>query len=384
MVRECNACIEPSSKLKRCSGCHKVWYCSITCQKSDWVRHIFACKPRRPINTADHLALAVRNDLLPHDPQTCKDYGFDRALTAENNSKLFGLYIGLIERMDIPAKTINDWRVRGVLVEEIKAAYSQIPAQSRGGYFPWFLQNQHLLTTSPQAATDSQLNDERDIMIRRAWHFTGGAETDSPEDIRTSIARMPRDKRMCHLFYELLLSKWYPAPFHSLWIPFGFCSCANEAEEMCLGRLYQGLITKCTFDEFCDAFSSARILNLFHEKGISVNVRNLGDALQGHNTNKSVWSLKQFAIRTDEENAKAAVRSPFAFDYGFMNCRNDSEKQALKKVYRTFFERRDADPLALHDAAIHGNIFGYIRSLMKLNAKYERLMKNPYPLPDVE
>ncbi|KAG1746941.1 hypothetical protein EDB19DRAFT_1688545, partial [Suillus lakei] len=63
MVRECNACREEPSDLKRCSGCHKVWYCSVSYQKSVWVQHIFACKPRRPITTADHLALAVRNNL---------------------------------------------------------------------------------------------------------------------------------------------------------------------------------------------------------------------------------------------------------------------------------------------------------------------------------
>ncbi|KAG0692608.1 hypothetical protein DFH29DRAFT_839651 [Suillus ampliporus] len=383
MVRQCDACTESSSDLKRCSGCRKVWYCSPDCQRSAWVRHIFTCKPRRPITTADHLALAVRNNLFPQDVQTCKDYGFDRAFTVENRSKLLGLYIGLMERMDIPAKTINDWRVRGVLVEEIKAAYDKIPAQYRGGYFPWFLQNQHILDTSP--AADSQSNDEGDAMFRRAWCFTGGAETDSLEVIKASIASMPQDKQTCHLLYTMLLSKWHPAPFHDLWIPFGFCTCIHEEEEMHLGGLYQDLITKCTFDEFCDAFSSSRILDLFRNNGISVEfpipLRYLADVLQSSIMTKSVWFLKQFAIRSDEENVEGRVVNSVAVDYGFMNCRKDSEIQALKKVYRTFFERRDADPLALHDAAISGNIFGYLGSLMKLNAKYERLMKNPYPLP---
>jgi len=59
------------------------------------VSHIFAWKRRRSITTADHLALAVRNNLFPQDPQTCKDYGFERAFTVENRSKLLGLYIGM-------------------------------------------------------------------------------------------------------------------------------------------------------------------------------------------------------------------------------------------------------------------------------------------------
>ncbi|KAG1746942.1 hypothetical protein EDB19DRAFT_1926927 [Suillus lakei] len=383
MVRQCDTCSKSTSNLKRCSGCHKVWYCSTTCQKSNWVRHIFACKPRRPITTADHLALAVRNNLLPQDPQTSKDYGFECAFTAENRSNLLGLYIGLIERMGIPAKTINDWRVRGVLVEEIKAAYYKIPAEFRGGYFPWFLQNQHVLNVS--SGVDSQSNDKGNAMVRRAWRFTGGAETDSLEDIRAGIASMSQHRRTCHFFYGLLLSKWHPAPSQDLWMAFGFCSCTCEEEEMYLGGRYQDLIAKCTFNEFCDAFCSSHILDLFHKNGISMNVRHLADILQNNSTLKSVWLLKQFAIRTDEESAEGCiVVNPVGVDYGFMNCKKDSEIQALKKVYRTFFERPGADPLALHDAAIHGNIFGYLGSSMKLNAKYERLMKNPYPLPLLE
>lgn len=380
MVRQCTACCE-SSDLKRCSGCHKAWYCSVACQKSHWVEHIFACKPRRSITTADHLALAVRNNLFPQDTQTCEDYGFERAFTAENRSKLLGLYIGLMDpgRIGIPTKTIHDWRVRGVLVEEIKAAYYKLPAGSRGNYFPWFLQNQHILNPSTDA--DSQSKNKGDAMVLRAWRFTGGAETDSPAEIRARINGMPRDRKSCHLFYTMLLSKWHPAPFDDLWIPFGFCSCNCEEEEMYLGGCYQVLITKCTFDEFHDAFCSARILDLFRKHGIDVDVRYLSDVLQGHRVRKSVWDLKQFAIQTDEQNPKGRMVNSVVCDYGFMNCRKDTEIQALKKIYRTFFERRDADPLALHDAAIRGDIFGYLGSLMKVNAKYERLMKNPYPLP---
>lgn len=285
-------------------------------------------------------------------------------------------------RMAIPPKTIHDWRVRGVLVEEIKAAYYKLPADNRGGYFPWFLQNQNIL--DPSAAADILRHDQADAMVLRAWRFTGGAETDSPEDIRARLTSMPRDKQSCHVFYTMLLSKWHPAPFDDFWIPFGFCSCVSEEEEMYLGGRYQDLITKCTFDEFHDAFCSARILDLFRKHGIDVDVRYLADVMQNHRMNKSVWDLKQFAIRTDKENAEDGIVNSIACDYGFMNCRKDSEIQALKKVYRTFFERRDADPLALHDAALRGDIFGYLGSLMKLNAKFERLMKNPYPLPVLE
>lgn len=83
------------ANLKRCSGCQNVYYCSTACQNYDWVYHIFDCNPRRQINTADYLARAVREDVLPVHPQTCEDYGFNRAITDDEKSNLLSLYIGM-------------------------------------------------------------------------------------------------------------------------------------------------------------------------------------------------------------------------------------------------------------------------------------------------
>ena len=97
MVKTCHKCHGQSedhkeANLKRCAGCRKVYYCSAACQKADWVEHIFNCKPHRPINTADHLALAVRRNQLPLHRQTCEDFGFNYAFTHGEEENLFGLY----------------------------------------------------------------------------------------------------------------------------------------------------------------------------------------------------------------------------------------------------------------------------------------------------
>ncbi|KAI9567087.1 hypothetical protein HD554DRAFT_1023623 [Boletus coccyginus] len=52
-------------------------------------------------------------------------------------------------------------------------------------------------------------------------------------------------------------------------------------------------------------------------------------------------------------------------DYGFINCRDDSERRQLKRVYKAFFDTPDGDPLALHEAAIKGNIHGYISKVRR-------------------
>ena len=49
--------------------------------------------------------------------------------------------VGLFKVLDISPKKIHDWRTHGVLVDKIKTAFYKLPEDSRGGYFPWFLQN---------------------------------------------------------------------------------------------------------------------------------------------------------------------------------------------------------------------------------------------------
>ncbi|KAH7890143.1 hypothetical protein F5I97DRAFT_642652 [Phlebopus sp. FC_14] len=385
MPRQCHFCHGRSddydeANLKRCSGCQKVYYCSTSCQKYDWVSHIFDCKPRRPINTADYLALAVRQNLLPQHPQTCDDYGFSRAFDPQDKSKLLGLYIGLIEVMEISPKTIHNWRVRGVLIDEIKLAYYKIPETSRGGYFPWFLQNEHLLTGGPPS--EAQMRSEGDAMILRAWQYTGGNPKDSAESVRAAISCLDAEEQKCHALYALLLTKWHPCPSLPIWIDFGFCACEGEEEEMWLGGRYQELISECTFKEFCNAFRSSTLLDLFGAKEIIMDLisSSVQDVLRG--PHKSVWCLKQVALQ-DDPNFQ--VPNPVWFDYGFMNCKNDSEKRQLRRVYKAFFASPGADPLALHEAAIKGKIHGYVSNIVKgtKNPKFERLMKNMYPLHGV-
>ncbi len=44
-VRCCNVCRNPTyDKLKVCTGCKTVYYCSPECQKADWTKHSAQCK----------------------------------------------------------------------------------------------------------------------------------------------------------------------------------------------------------------------------------------------------------------------------------------------------------------------------------------------------
>jgi hypothetical protein len=323
-------------------------------------------------------------DLIVHPRNVkqpcCSAYTLVCILTSLAYAIFFKVHTGLIKCFDIPPKTVHKWRVRGVLVDEIKNKFSQLPEGSRGLYYPWFLENEHIIALAglPLCAADAA--------VMRAWRFTGGSEGDSVEKIKAAIARKPVEEQDCHLLYSLLLSELHPAPSIDLWVNFGFPSCRSQEEEMELARLYRNLIRTCTFKEFCDAYRTHRLPDLFDSNSLQVNNRvHFQNVLQA-GWRKSVWYLKQTVAQEDFTEAESNMVPAVSVDYGFANCRNDSEKRRLWKVYKDFFNSPNGDPLALHEAAMVGNIHGYVSSVANglQDPMFQRLMKNPYPVPEFD
>jgi MYND finger len=376
MVHLCRECEQLAAR--RCSGCKipTAWYCSEKCQRHDWPLHIFECNPTKPINTAYHLARAVYQNLFPNDPQTRLDYGFVRAFTPENQSKLLGLYIGLISRMNVEPKTIHRWRLKGTLVEEIKSAFEKLPQNNRGGYFPWFLQNQWMI--NPELTPPTNPVNET---LLRAWQYADGSPTSTREEIDVARASWPKDKQECFYFCTILLSSWHPSPEQAVWLNFGFCTCRDEHSETPLALLYRRLIALSSFDELYTAYVSSELIALFDRKGLKHDreqIHHLDDVLAGSpRMTKTVWSLKQYVVLDD---IYMSASLPIAIDYGFAKCEGETEMLALKEVYKQFFAHPAADAIKLHEAAIEGRLFEYVGGFVKLKKKLKRLMNNPYPL----
>ena len=228
------------------------------------------------------------------------------------------------------------------------------------------------------------MDDVANAALLRAWRFTGGSQWYSAEEIKAAIARKPVEEQYCLFLYKLLLSKWHPSPSLNFWVNFGFASCRVPEEEMWLGCLYQRLIHMCTFKEFCDAYRTHRLPHLFDSKGLRViNPVQFQDILQSQ-WRKSVWYLKQAIAHEDFTKTESNMVPAVSVDYGFVNCRDDSEKRRLKKVYMDFFDSPNGDPLALHEAAVKGNIYGYISTVVKdlQDPMFQRLMESSYPLFD--
>jgi hypothetical protein len=179
MVKCAGFCEEESEGTMRCAGCSPtVVYCSKACQIAHWPTHIFVtvCYQYRgkTVPTAYHLRRACFRDLLPTDKQTLEDYGFNRAFTPANQSMLLGLYQGLFTCYEIPPKAVHTWRRDGILIQEIRRVYEEVPSQFGGGsYYPWFLEHQDLLDPSLKSSTKVA----EDFILEatmRAWRHIGG------------------------------------------------------------------------------------------------------------------------------------------------------------------------------------------------------------------
>jgi hypothetical protein len=355
-----------------------VYYCSSKCQRKHWPLHIFDCNPTKPINTAHHLARAVIQDRFPDDLQTCEDYGFERAFCVENQSNLLGLFKGLILNMGLEPQTIHRWRLKGILVGEIKRAFETLASESRGRYYPWFLKNQWVLDWNMPLP----IEDPHRTMLR-GWQYAGGSSTATKEEINVAKAKWPEDKHECLFFCVNILGDWQARPEHDIWLHFGFCTCKDGDSAEALTRLYRRLLFRCSFDQLCTAYKSSTLVTLFDSKGLTserLSFRHLEEVLLTSPDLKSVWPLKRYVVAN---SGRITMPQPVAVDYGFSNCEGETEMQQLKEVYVQFFAHGDANPIELHEAAVAGSLFEYVRRFIRLPKKFRRLMKNPYPQEDM-
>ena len=393
VVHLCASCDEESPDAKRCSGCHKAWYCSTQCQTSHWRFHIFDCKVGQPISTVYHLSRAIYGDVIPVDAQTRIDYGFDKAEKAVGGNAqnmLCGLYRGLFIYHEITEKEIRRWQQEGRLVEGIKTAFEALPPNNRGGYYPWFLEHQYLLDGSPLDEDDvARKTEERaSTMLREGWVATGGSPNDTRQQIEAKLAALPEERRACHHFYAMIFSHSHPSPSLKAWLQFGFVAADSTGQEISFGQKYAELLQLCTFEEFCAAYETSSIPALFDRYGVHLwDSARFRDVMAGTpRVNKSVWNLKQYidelvALQPGED-LPPLIPSVIC-DYGYMNCKTPAERKLLDDMYMQLFQKRGMDPVTLHEACIKGRLVEFTKGFVKLapsTAKYTRLLKNPYPL----
>lgn len=272
------------------------------------------------------------------------------------------VYTLLVDDLGIKTKTIHQWREAGALSAMMKHTFNTqlSSAQLQGVEYEWFCQ--HESTFGPGGSAPE--SDETTMWLLDAHHTA-----------RELIARTATNGAR-------------PAPCDGtgLWVSFGFCGCSDQDEEAYLGSQFLFLFRTATFQEFVDACATSTLTKLFSDKGLPIGSPYIQDALTDRPSAKSVWTLKEFVCADEEMRQDSKPPLPICVDYGFFNCRNSEEEACLRSIYKIILDKPDSDPLALHQACLRGELFDHCRQLLDLDppGKFRRLMRNVYPLPEVE
>lgn len=382
----CHHCSESPTTLKRCSSCLSVWYCSPTCQTSDWPIHLVDCILDRPITTADQLVAYVYRRYLPSDPETQRDFGFIHSPDREETIMRLDVYSKLILEHKVNSKVIHRWQKGSQLGEMIKQTFDakMTPLERQQELCLWFCQHMSTFDTPPRTQDETIAWFQK--AQQEAWYFIGRPRSDSHDTIQSSIQTFTEPQADCFLFITLILAGQHPGPGVKGWMSFGLCGCNSLGEENYLVRQHKTLITQVGFDAFCQAYDSSSLTKLFSDNGLEIPNRFVLDVLAGSPTSyKSVWSLKDFVCAEHNVGEPLRPDRTISWDYGVFNCSNQQEMAALLKAYKQVLTRPDADPLALHEACVTGKLFEYVNKFasgLKPEEKFRRLIKNAYPLPD--
>lgn len=363
----------------RCPLCDQGSYCSARCA-SQSPAHRFRCAGRA-LTTADYLESAVLADEIPDDPQTMEDLGFDRCKTWFQQSHLLGLYIGLFQGLNVSSDEIDSWNRNGTLIENIISKYETLPKHKQGGYFPWFINNRHILekrTKTYPRHSGNQLVDA----IRDAAVFLGLEDHD-----KRFKELQPVEKRDCFLLFAMAQKHMHPNPMGpgDLWYRFGFCICGDEHDEGELGSLYSTLlggdkfrvdyakslgedaapqpgIPKASFEQFWTAYNDGEVIPLMDRYGLEEGRRRfpgLGPflALRHSTRHPMVWRLKHslaFEAAAVNIPAEALLGAQY---YGFSSSLNARTRIELRSLYKSLMGRRD--PLEIERARSEGRLFSY-------------------------
>ena len=73
----CSQCLNSSSDLKRCSKCHRTSYCSISCQRQDWIYHKYECSHLHTITDEYDLTRLFLRLIIRYQ----KDHGIENSPT---------------------------------------------------------------------------------------------------------------------------------------------------------------------------------------------------------------------------------------------------------------------------------------------------------------
>jgi hypothetical protein len=397
-VKLCASCCEVET-TRRCSHCGGAQFCGKTCEREMPLSHLLKCNMRQ-VTSADYLYEDVLGDELPTDPQVRQDYWFDRCQNKNEESHLGGVFAGLVHYHPnhITREELHQWRSdpggNPYLVAKIVEKFEELPNNSRGGYFPWFLRYRtrfelpDCYRSIPRAPCPmTQLQN----MQARARKYL------APEDQHKDVEDLtPFAKMHCFVFYCMAVDLLYPPPInreHCHWFDFGFVVSHDQHEEGRLGSMYNTMLfgsisheeyarsigssnmvewmnkraPTCSFDEFWKAWEKGKLMTMFNKCWPDLPTENplmlaeynlltrLRVFLEAEIPRPSIWRLCHFLAMEDVsvESAASGIAQA-ARDYGFSEQLDARTIMELRDFYVQLLKK--AEPMAIHRERIEGNL----------------------------
>jgi hypothetical protein len=275
------------------------------------------------------------------------------------------LYVGIIKYHNISSEELHRWRTESILVDKIVEVFSKIPEGFRGGYYPWFLRNRHILEGEQEVIRDE---DDVDKYIRERYS-EASAYLDTADRTKAVEDLTPFAKQYCFMFFSILLDGMYPPPEMThldLWYDFGFVVCSDVHAERELSNYYQRLLLAnkpardhfrslrmehlappefpaCSFTDFWKAWEAGSLMELFGRYDTSQRADSaLREFLSypGKSPRPSAWRLKHFlAIEDANVLTMAPEIAAAAMEYGFHPQLDTRTRLDLRDFYIRVFQR---------------------------------------------
>ncbi|CAN9411672.1 unnamed protein product [Alternaria alternata] len=301
---------------------------------------------------------------MPDEGDVLEDFGFNNTSSYQDRTYLLGLYRGLYLSGSFSAEDLHKWRTGGILAEKIEEFYYGIPEQSRGGYFPWYLQNRHVLSRPGTEGEGSQ-------HLIATFYDKVKSYLDVNDRNKTAKELKPEAKRDAYNLLATVSHQFMPNPIEKNWYSFGFVTCRGKDEENILAEIYRCLLLKSGGGFFSDVYQSLRAHNQpvnftqfwkAYEAGTLIQLMDASSLKDSRSRlpflevflsvpracgRPSVWGLKWMLEINDPTNFEPIPS--VSVDYGFINCHTFEET-----FHWIFIKRALQGPCGSSQAVVFG------------------------------
>ncbi|KAI0476856.1 hypothetical protein F4859DRAFT_521444 [Xylaria cf. heliscus] len=260
-----------------------------SCQKRDWITHVFVCRVAKRPNDVDFLNFVIRKanremqseDIERHyngrlyilaDNHICSTFGFKNCEDDLELTNLVCLYRTILSRVRPAIKTLQRELELGVLGEflekfcRIERQVAEITGKDECPCVTWFLARR----SSEEAFPIPNIKEEQyEIWITAVSHAMQFLQLTERFQNESDLNESQLDVFDLYVAIQPWAQR-LPDIHSSLWMKFGFCHCRTFDQRKQLARKYWELLEFASFDDIVSAYETLNLVDLLRSHGIDV------------------------------------------------------------------------------------------------------------------